>query len=262
MTPNKQKLIERLLNGNDDLFTSFVIAGLEENLEIIYDEVKKILSMDRIPDYRMDDLMALRADGEATIRILQHYGAGDYPFAAELMAKAHVRIREWECYLRATEQPDMSQEDNTDVQPIPALKDAQERTKGMLTEADHDEPTLGLDIDEYGIWLIEEALHGEEVVTTKQLGHVAWKQVAIYVQKPLAELTGVKDDAEMSKHFVEMADRIEELEAKLAKAVEHFKKLRRRQDCLETFDLVVHEITETALAELTGGSADENSKTC
>jgi hypothetical protein len=91
--------------------------------------------MDRIPDHRMDDLIALRADGEATILILQYYGAGEYTVAAELMAKAHIRIRAWECYLRATEQPDMSQEDDTEAQPNPALKAAQERTKGMLTEA-------------------------------------------------------------------------------------------------------------------------------
>lgn len=161
MTPNKQKLLERLLSGSDDLFTSFVIAGLEESLEIICDWMKLHLSMDKIPDHLMDNLIDLRADGEATIRILRYYGAGDYPVAVDLMAKAHVRIHAWECYLRATEQPDMSQEDDTDVQPIPALKDAQERTKGMLTE----------------------------------------------------------DDAEMSKHFVEMADRIEELEDKLAKAM-------------------------------------------
>jgi hypothetical protein len=193
MTPIKQKLIERLLNGGDDLFTSFVIAGLEENLEIICDEVQGILSMDRILGHRMADLIDLRADGEATIRILKYYGAGDYPVAAELMAKA-VGIQEWECSLRATEQPDMSQEDDTEAQPIPALKAAQERTKGLLTEADHNEPALTLDIDEYGIWLIEEALHGEKTVTAKQLGHVSWKQVAAYVQKPLAELKGQDDD--------------------------------------------------------------------
>ena len=66
------------------------------------------------------------------------------------------------------------------------------------------------------------------------------------------------------KVLMECKNHIEALEAEnadlrdeLAKAVEHFKKLRRRQDCLETFDLVVHEITETALAELTGGQTDE-----
>ena len=48
-------------------------------------------------------------------------------------------------------------------------------------------------------------------------------------------------------------NRIEELEAKLAAAVTHFKKLRRRQYSLETFDAVVNEIVEAALAELTGG---------
>ena len=170
MTPNKQKLIERLLNDSDDLFTSFVIAGLEENLEVIYDEVKNILSMDRIPDFRMTDLIELRADGEATIRILKYYGAGDYLVAKELIDQAHMRIQAWECYLRATGQAAMSQED------------------------DHNEPAITLDVDEHGIWLIEEAPHGEKIVTTKQLGHVSWKQVAIYVQKPLAELTGGKDD--------------------------------------------------------------------
>ncbi len=61
-------------------------------------------------------------------------------------------------------------------------------------EADHNEPALTLDIDEYGIWLIEEAPHGEKIVTTKQLGHVSWKQVATYVQKPLAELMEDTDD--------------------------------------------------------------------
>lgn len=201
MTPNKQKLIERLLHGSDDLFTAFVIAGLEENLEIICDEVKNILSMAcqktygyRIPDYRMTDLIELRADGLATIRILKYYGAGDYPVAAELMAKAHMRILGLECSLRATGQANVSQEDDTEAQPIPALKEAQERTKGLLTEADHNEPALTLDIDEYGIWLIEEAPHGEKIITTKQLGHVSWKQVATYVQKPLAELKGQGDE--------------------------------------------------------------------
>ena len=41
-------------------------------------------------------------------------------------------------------------------------------------------------------------------------------------------------------------------EAKLAKAVEYFKKLDRRGDALETFDPVVHEIVTAALADLEG----------
>jgi hypothetical protein len=73
------------------------------------------------------------------------------------------------------------------------IRDTLTGGKGMMTADDHNEPALTLDIDEYGIWLIEEAPHGEEIVTTKQLGHVAWKQVALYVQKPLAELKGQDD---------------------------------------------------------------------
>lgn len=54
----------------------------------------------------------------------------------------------------------------------------------------------------------------------------------------------------------DMVHRIEELEAKLAAAVTHFKKLRRRQYSIETFDAVVNEIVEAALAELTGGKGE------
>lgn len=88
---------------------------------------------------------------------------------------------------------------------------------------------ITLDIDEEGIWLIDNTDEGD-----MQMGHVSWRQVAIYVQKELTELKeddteaqfipalkaaqertkGVLTEAntEMSKHFVEMADRIEGLE--------------------------------------------------
>ena len=45
---------------------------------------------------------------------------------------------------------------------------------------------------------------------------------------------------------------VDALNAKLAKAVEYFKKLDRRGDALETFDPVVHEIVTAALADLVG----------
>ena len=93
---------------------------------------------------------------------------------------------------------------------------------------------ITLDIDDDGIWLIDNTDQGD-----MQMGHVSWRQVAIHVQKELAELKEDDTDAqfipalkeaqertkgmlieadasrEMSKHFVEMADRIEELEVKL-----------------------------------------------
>jgi hypothetical protein len=93
---------------------------------------------------------------------------------------------------------------------------------------------ITLDIDEDGIWLIDNTDEGD-----MQMGHVSWRQVAIHVQKELAELNYAEEDAqvipalkeaqertkgmltgdvaniEMFKHFVETANRIEELEAKL-----------------------------------------------
>jgi hypothetical protein len=148
---------------------------------------------------------------------------------------------------------------------------------------------ITLDIDEEGIWLIDNTDEGD-----MQMGHVSWRQVAIHVQKELTELkeddadaqfipalkeaqertkgllTEADADREMSKHFVEMADRIEgleellwaaendakeaeayveELEAKLAKAVLFLDELRNEQ-CYDGYVLV------ELIKELTGGKDD------
>lgn len=50
-------------------------------------------------------------------------------------------------------------------------------------EATYNEITL--DIDEDGIWLIDNTDQGD-----MQMGHVSWRQIAIHVQKELAELKG------------------------------------------------------------------------
>jgi hypothetical protein len=47
-------------------------------------------------------------------------------------------------------------------------------------------------------------------------------------------------------------DRIEELEAKLAKALEGLWKLNALSGSVETFDIVVHEIVHDTLAEIEG----------
>jgi hypothetical protein len=144
---------------------------------------------------------------------------------------------------------------------------------------------ITLDIDEEGIWLIDNTDEG-----VFQMGHVSWRQVAIHVQKELTELKeddtdaqfipALKEaqertkgllteaDAEMSKHFVEIVDRIEgleellwaaendakeaeayaeELEAKLAKAVSFLDELRNEQ-CYDGYVLV------ELIKELTGGN--------
>jgi ABC-type transporter Mla subunit MlaD len=73
----------------------------------------------------------------------------------------------------------------------------------------------------------------------------------------LAEVEAERDDlSELLDKANECAGRnfarAEAAEAKLAKALDAFKKLDRRGDSLETFDNVVHEIVTTALAELKG----------
>ena len=62
------------------------------------------------------------------------------------------------------------------------------------------------------------------------------------------------DLAYWQKDSADAWDKCEDNRVKLANAVEHFKKLRRRQYSLETFDAAVNEIVEAALAELTGGN--------
>ena len=59
-----------------------------------------------------------------------------------------------------------------------------------------------------------------------------------------------KDAASLNIHYAEIGYKAKTAEAKLAKAVEWFKKLDRRGDALETFDPIVHEIVTAALAEL------------
>jgi len=50
---------------------------------------------------------------------------------------------------------------------------------------------ITLDIDEDGIWLIDETHEG---YWARQMGHVSWRQVAIHVQKELNKLKGDSDE--------------------------------------------------------------------
>jgi hypothetical protein len=67
-----------MISGNDDLFTEFVIVGLEESLKTIVDEITELLNYKSLPDHRREDLNGLHYDGAATIRVLRYYTAGDY----------------------------------------------------------------------------------------------------------------------------------------------------------------------------------------
>jgi|SRR6056300_986744 len=135
---------------------------------------------------------------------------------------------------------------------------------------------ITLDIDDDGIWLIDNTDQGD-----MQMGHVSWRQVAIHVQKELAELKEDDTDAqfipalkeaqertkgmlieadasrEMSKHFVEMADRIEELEATLRKLEYWFDTDQEILDVMGNNEKADHMRKLKMIRDALGGGKDE-----
>jgi len=88
MTNAKDKLVKRLLEGNDDIFTDFVVVGLEDSLETICAEVERLLEVEKLSDIQHTDLNELYHDGKATIRVLKYYTADYYNEQSQLMNKA------------------------------------------------------------------------------------------------------------------------------------------------------------------------------
>ena len=88
MTNAKDKLVKRLLDGNDDIFTEFVIVGLEDSLETICAEVERLVNIKDLSDIQHTDLNELYHDGKATIRVLKYYTADYYNEQSQLMNKA------------------------------------------------------------------------------------------------------------------------------------------------------------------------------
>ena len=88
MTNAKEKLVKRLLDGNDDIFTEFVIVGLEDSLETICAEVERLVNIKDLSDLQHTDLNELYHDGKATIRVLKYYTADYYNEQSQLMNKA------------------------------------------------------------------------------------------------------------------------------------------------------------------------------
>jgi len=78
MKNTKEKLVERLIEGSDDLFTEFVVVGLEESLTVITNEITRLVNKPKLSDIDHTDLNSLYHDGKATITVLQYYTAGDY----------------------------------------------------------------------------------------------------------------------------------------------------------------------------------------
>jgi len=92
MTTAREKLVQRLLEGNDDIFTEFVIVGLEDSLETICDEVERLLNLEKLKDFQQTDLNELIHDGKATIRVLKYYTAYEYEPETLLMHKAFDKL--------------------------------------------------------------------------------------------------------------------------------------------------------------------------
>jgi len=87
MTTAKEKLVARLLEGSDDIFTEFVVVGLEDSLETICKEVDRLLKIENLSPLQQTDLNELYHDGKATIRVLQYYTTNYYTEQSQLINK-------------------------------------------------------------------------------------------------------------------------------------------------------------------------------
>ena len=92
MTTAKEKLVARLLDGGDDIFTDFVVVGLEDSLESICAEVERLLKIEKLSDLQHTDLNELYHDGKATIRVLQYNTTNYYTEQSQLMKKAWDKL--------------------------------------------------------------------------------------------------------------------------------------------------------------------------
>jgi hypothetical protein len=89
---NKEKLISRLLEGSHDIFTEFVVVGLEDSLETIIAEVKRLMQVKNLSDIQHTDLNELYHDGKAIIRVLQYYTSNYYTEQTKLMNSAWHKL--------------------------------------------------------------------------------------------------------------------------------------------------------------------------
>jgi hypothetical protein len=95
MTKAKEKLVARLLEGSDDIFTEFVIVGLEDSLETICNEIERLLKIKNLNDQQWQDLTELTYDGQATVRVLRYYTAYEYTPETIIINKGIDKRKEW-----------------------------------------------------------------------------------------------------------------------------------------------------------------------
>ena len=92
MKTAKEKLVTRLLDGSDDIFTEFVVVGLEDGLETIVTEVERLVNIKNLSDIQHTDLNELYHDGKATIRVLKYYTTNYYTDETALMTDAWDKL--------------------------------------------------------------------------------------------------------------------------------------------------------------------------
>jgi DNA-binding SARP family transcriptional activator len=95
MKTAKEKLVTRLLEASDDIFTEFVIVGLEDSLETICNEIERLLKIKNLNDTQWQDLTELCYDGEATVRVLRYYTAYEYTPETIIINKGTDKGKEW-----------------------------------------------------------------------------------------------------------------------------------------------------------------------
>ena len=93
MTYNtKERLVERLLEGNDHLLYEFVVVGLEDSLETVCNAVERLIARKNLEDFEHTDLTELYYDGLAIIRTLKYYTGCSYTEEVQLMNKAWGKL--------------------------------------------------------------------------------------------------------------------------------------------------------------------------
>jgi hypothetical protein len=94
MKTAKEKLVARLLEGSNDIFTEFVVVGLEDSLETIIVEVERLMQIRDLSDLQQTDLNELYHGGKAHIRVLKYYTTNYYTEQTQLMSKAWDKLLE------------------------------------------------------------------------------------------------------------------------------------------------------------------------
>ncbi len=93
MTYNtKERLVKRLLEGNDNLFDEFVVVGLEGSLETVCNAAERLIARKNLEDFEHTDLTELYYDGLAIIRTLKYYPGCSYTEEVQLMNKAWGKL--------------------------------------------------------------------------------------------------------------------------------------------------------------------------